>query len=351
MTFYKKKEFENWLSNNRNTQNPKKYLGYIPSFRKNFLQVQTKDLDCLLENLDNALAYDKKKTVELLRLYVRLAEKAINSPSLAIKNGDKSLKQHLGIFKSYVDFIEDKCSEKKRPSRWAQNFKEIKQFVLQLLEHKIVLTHDELVDKFVKALATQDRFSYRRPDHLLYPARIYDSIFIRKKFKDVFMVSGVQGMGLDEMKVIISDRGESIPLRAVKSIEIKTNTGEVTVNLQIFTRMAGSTPPNQFEPLKAEDASQLSIDHVEPQEQIMRRKSTQWPEMEKVSSIVEQTKAYKNSKTDIKGITNEAKPIVQRSVDNGSINKNDLYKELQDMAQSMLFELMDTDQNREKSNK
>lgn len=306
-------------------------------------------MDFLIANLKDALANDKPKTIDLLQLYIELAQKAIFSPSDAIKNEDNSLYAHLNIFKSYVDFIKNDCDEPKTEhSIWSNKFKPCKQTVLRLLEHKIVLTHDELVDKFVFALATQDRFSYSRPDHVLFPARIYDSLFSRKKFKDAFMVSGVPGKGLDEMRLIISDKGESVPLRAVKSIEIETGTGKVTVNLQLFTRIANT---KKFGPQKAHDASQLSIDHIEPQEQIMNNSSTNWPQMEKVSEVICQTDQYKKSNTDIIGITKAAKPIIQEYIKSGSINKDALYEELKDMAKKMSFEMMDRGQNSAKSNR
>ena len=233
MIYYQKDNFKLWLDENRKSDSVK-YLGYVTSIRKKFFEKQAvvigktnTNLDYLLDNLSDALANDKDKTIELLRLYIKLAEKAITSPTVAIINEDKSLKQHLGIFKSYVDFIDSACSEPKNGrSCWSKMFKPCEQTVLRLLEHKIVLTHDELVDKLIFALATQDRFSYSRPDHVLFPATIYDSLFSRKKFQDAFMER------LDEMRLIISDRDESVPLRPVKSIEIKTDTGEVTVFLK-----------------------------------------------------------------------------------------------------------------------
>ncbi len=358
MIYYQKDNFKLWLDENRKSDSVK-YLGYVTSLRKKFLEKQAvvigktnTNLDYLLDNLSIALANDKDKTIELLRLYIKLAEKAITSPTVAIINEDKSLKQHLGIFKSYVDFIESACSEPKNGrSCWSKMFKPCEQTVLRLLEHKIVLTHDELVDKLVFALATQDRFSYSRPHHVLFPARIYDSLFSRKKFKDAFMVSGVLGKGVDEMRLIISDRGESVPLRAVKSIEIKTDTGEVTVNLQLFTRIAKPTSTVLFEPQIAHDASQLSIDHIEPQEKIMMNRDLQWPEMEAVSKVIEQTAQYQKSNTDINGITKAAKPLVQNLIESGNINKDKLYKELREMAKEMAFEMMDRGQNSAKSNK
>ena len=357
--YYQEANFEVWLTQKRNSKSIKQYLSYVRAFREHFLEKQvvvinkTNDsLDYLLENLALAIAYDKVKTVELLRLYVKLAEKAISSPTVAIINEDKSLNQYLGIFKSYVDFIEEKCSEPKNGrSCWSKMFKPCEHTVLRLLEHKIVLTHDELVDKLVFALATQDRFSYSRPHHVLFPARIYDSLFSRKKFKDAFMVSGVLGKGLDEMRLIISDRGESVPLRAVKSIEIKTDTGEVTVNLQLFTRIAKPTSTVLFEPQIAHDASQLSIDHIEPQEKIMMNRDLQWPEMEAVSKVIEQTAQYQKSNTDINGITKAAKPLIQNLIESGKINKDKLYLELREMAKKMAFEMMDRGQNSAKSNK
>lgn len=364
MIYYQKDNFEGWLNKNRKSDSVKnsvkKYLGYVTSLRKKFLEKQAvvigktnTNLDYLLDNLSIALANDKDKTIELLRLYIKLAEKAITSPTVAIINGDKSLKQHLGIFKSYVDFIESACSEPKNGrSCWSKMFKPCEQTVLRLLEHKIVLTHDELVDKLIFALATQDRFSYSRPDHVLFPARIYDSLFSRKKFKDAFMVSGVLGKGVDEMRLIISDKGESVPLRAVKSIEIKTDTGEVTVNLQLFTRIAKPTPTVSFEPQIAHDASQLSIDHIEPQEKIMKNRGLQWSEMEAVSKVIEQTaQEYQKSNTDINGITKAAKPRVQKLIESGNINEDKLYEELREMAKEMAFEMMDRGQNSAKSNK
>ena len=153
------------------------------------------------------------------------------------------------------------------------------------------------------------------------------------------------------MRVIISDRGESVPLRAVKSIEIKTDTGEVTVNLLLFTRIAKPTSTTLFEPQIAHDASQLSIDHIEPQEKIMKDRCLQWPEMEVVSKIIEQTAQYKKSNTDINGITKAAKPLVQKLIESGKINKDKLYQELREMAKEMAFEMMDRGQNSAKSNK
>lgn len=351
--YYQEANFEVWLTQKRNSKSIKQYLSYVRAFREHFLEKQvvvinkTNDsLDYLLENLALAIAYDKVKTVELLRLYVKLAEKAISSPTVAIINEDKSLNQYLGIFKSYVDFIEEKCSEPKNGrSCWSKMFKSCEHTVLRLLEHKIVLTHDELVDKLIFALATQDRFSYSRPDHVLFPARIYDSLFSRKKFKEAFMER------LDEMRLFISDRDESVPLRAVKSIEIKTDTGEVTVNLQLFTRIAKPTSTTPFEPQIAHDASQLSIDHIEPQEKIMKNRGLQWSEMEAVSKVIEQTAQYQKSNTDINGITKAAKPLVQNLIESGNINKDKLYKELREMAKEMSFEMMDRGQNSAKSNK
>lgn len=351
--YYKINEFKQWLDENRKSDS-KKYLGYVTSFRNKFLEKQAVDntnntLDFLIANLEDALANDKGKTIDLLRLYIKLAQKAIKSPSDAIKNEDNSLYAHLNIFKSYVDFIESDCSVPKAGrSSWSNKFKPCKQTVLRLLEHKIVLTHDELVDKFVFALATQDRFSYSRPDHVLFPARIYDSLFSRENFKDAFMVSGVPRKGLDEMRLIISDRGENVPLRAVKSIEIETGTGKVTVNLQLFTRIANT---DTFGPQKARDASQLSIDHIEPQEQIMYNRSTKWPQMEKVSKVICQTDQYKKSNTDINGITTAAKPIIKDAIKSGGIDKDALYEELKAMAAEMGFEMMDRGQNSAKSNK
>lgn len=352
MSYYQKDNFKLWLDENRKSDSVK-YLGYVTSLRKKFFEKQAvvigktnTNLDYLLDKLQDALANDKDKTIELLRLYIKLAEKAITSPTVAIINEDKSLKQHLGIFKSYVDFIESACSEPKNGrSCWSKMFKPCEQTVLRLLEHKIVLTHDELVDKLIFALATQDRFSYSRPDHVLFPARIYDSLFSRKKFKDAFMER------LDEMRLIISDRDESVPLRAVKSIEIKTDTGEVTVNLQLFTRIAKPTSTTLFKPQIAHDASQLSIDHIEPQEKIMKDRCLQWSEMETVSKEIEKTAQYQKSNTDINGITKAAKPLIQNLIEFGKINKDKLYEELREMAKKMSFEMMDRGQNSAKSNK
>lgn len=186
MTYYQKGNFKLWLDRNRNS-NSQKYLGYVTSFRKRFLTIHSvpfgtgnSTLDDFLENLSVAIAYDKKKTVYLLRLYVKLAEKTVNSPSCAIINEYRSLKQHLGVFKWYVDFIEEECSEPKNGrSNWSYMFKPYQQTVLQLLDYKIVLTHDELVEKFIQALATQDRFSYSRPDHILFPAQEYTILSLR----------------------------------------------------------------------------------------------------------------------------------------------------------------------------
>ena len=164
------------------------------------------------------------------------------------------------------------------------------------------------------------------------------------------MVSGVLGQGLDEMKLIISDRGESVPLRAVKSIEIHFKTGEVFVNLQLFTRIAKPTSAGLFKPQKAHDASQLSIDHVVPQEKIMNNRGAQWPEMEAVSQLVEQTNAYRKSNTDINGITSQAKPLISKSIEVGHIDKDKLYAEFQEMVAEMAFEMMDRGENSSKSN-
>ena len=75
MFYYQKANFELWLTQNRNSKSIKQYLGYVKAFREHFLKKQVvvinktnNSLDYLLENLALAIAYDKVKTVELLRL-------------------------------------------------------------------------------------------------------------------------------------------------------------------------------------------------------------------------------------------------------------------------------------------
>lgn len=351
MSYYKKDEFECYLESTRDAVNIKQYLSYVESFRRNFLALQKLEdnnitLDYLLENLPDALAKDKEKTVELLGLYAEIAKKKLakldKSSSIIYEKAQASLQQHLGIFKSYVEFIDDECTEPKN-GNWTKEFKACKQKALQLLGHKIVLTHDELVENFMFRLATQDRFSYSRPEHLLFPARIYSNNKIfGNAFKEAFLPL------LEDMKLIINDKGETILFKEVEFIEINMETEEVMVNnnLRLFTR----TKNYGFKPQNALGTHQLSIDHIKPMEQIMENRASQWTEMEKVSEIIAATSAYQKSKTDIKGITNAAKGGILEAINSGQINKDKLIAELKELASEMDFEMMDRSQNSAKSN-
>ena len=83
----------------------------------------------------------------------------------------------------------------------------------------------------------------------------------------------------------------------------------------------------------------------------MKNRGLQWSEMETVSKAIEQTAQYQKSNTDINGITKAAKPLVQKLIESGNINKDKLYEELREMAKEMSFEMMDRGQNSAKSNK